>query len=419
MATGQYSAADIDQAPPQAGKYSVADLDPKENKSLFEKFMDVSAGAQSAAENFTTGAYDTLRKAVKHIGVDLPEVSPELAKGSEVPADASGAFKFGRNIENVGALMGSGGPAGAAAVAGAESHGDPVAMLGAGLTAGVGKVIGKTVPAVARFIQRAPTSQLTGAGNELLGSTLGYRGAKALKLFNRISKWAKSAQPEAEAVAPAEKSLITPGEAAPAARPDWRDELVQELNKGPQELPGPTPEPSTAPPETYIPEALKKHPQALEVAKKLQASLGGDALPAEPPTPRSKVVTMEPGSVAEAVNRDKRAVAIANFLHQKGNGITLEDASRMEPEQWRMADQGAAEQFGMKARGVIPSPATRKQALEQLGRLERSKQLSQKLADELAKNPPPVIAETLPSREQFEASHRQAIDTLLNGQPPK
>lgn len=31
----------------------------------------------------------------------------------------------------------------------------------------------------------------------------------------------------------------------------------------------------------------------------------------------------------------------------------------------------------------------------------------------------PLTAETLPSREQFEASHRQAIDTLLNGQPPK
>lgn len=419
MATGQYSAADIDQAPPQAGKYSAADLDPKENKSLFEKFMDVSAGTQGAAENMTTGAYDMLRKAVKHIGVDLPEVSPELAKGSEEPANASGYYKFGRNLANVGALMGTGGGVlGTAAMAGAESHGDPVAMLGAGATAGVGKLVGKAVPAVARFIKNAPSSEVAEAGKDLLG-VASPRVAKVLKLHDRIRKWAGAAEPEAAAAAPVQKSLITPGEAAPEARPSWRDELVQELNQGPAELPGPTPEPSTAPPETYIPEALKKHPQALEVAKKLQASLGGDALPAEPPIPRSKVVTMEPGSVAEAVNRDKRAVAIANFLHQKGNGITLEDASRMEPEQWRMADQGAAEQFGMKARGVIPSPATRKQALEQLGRLERSKQLSQKLADELAKNPPPVIAETLPSREQFEASHRQAIDTLLNGQPPK
>jgi hypothetical protein len=253
---------------------------------------------------------------------------------------------------------------------------------GAGKTAGLAtamlapKIVPKIVEGVdtaVRATGRAVSKgvdALSGVDPELIG-VVSPRAAHGLRVMQKLKKVLGSEGATAETAAPAAESApippkIIPGEAeAGAARPEWRQSMVDELNKPTENA---TVQELAAPPiKKVVPRGTPKVVPINENAGNLGnlGNLGNDA-PAHP---------------FEAVNRDKLALDLAKWLHREGKGIPLEDAQRMTPANWKMARD--AVRPGMTP--ATPSPTTVKAALTHLERLESQRSIAEQMAEEVAR----------------------------------
>ncbi len=164
------------------------------------------------------------------------------------------------------------------------------------------------------------------------------RIAHGLRILGRIQHAVGSAVKEAPAeVKPAAEAsrIVLPESEESVQRPEWRQEIVSELNK----KPGAVAEPANT---VTSPETAEAAPQV---------------------------------STRESANRTKLAQDLAEFLHSNGEGISHSDALRMGPDQWKLA-RSAVRQSGKAA---VPSPATVQIALEHLKTLEESGKASAKV----------------------------------------
>jgi hypothetical protein len=245
--------------------------------------------------------------------------------------------------EALGHMIGVGAQGGPQALG--EGAAPPAAMEPRPAGAGIGRTLARGALKVAA---EPEVGVVTGAG---IGSALGHpvigamlgraMSAHANKLLGRLQEQLGTEVPDAPTaetmaipemyrpnLAQPKPSAITPGEAPPAARPDWRQEIVTELNKKPG-----------------------------NVAQPKNTVTSPETAPAGPEI-----------SGREAANRSKLAQDMAQFLHSNGQGISYEDALRMGPDQWKLA-RTAVRQTG---KATTPSPATIQLALEHLQDIQKT-----------------------------------------------
>ncbi|HXA67390.1 MAG TPA: hypothetical protein VNV82_19690 [Bryobacteraceae bacterium] len=269
----------------------------EEPHSWSDKLDDLSQGAGDAAVHMTLGAYEMFRKAAKAIGFDkLPEPSDALKQAGQTPDNASAWRRWGRRIEEIGPYVAFGGsPVGSALVAGSQTEGDPGAMLAAGATSAALKA----GPAVAKAVWNAPP--VSEAAKNLIG-VVSPRAKNAISMLDAIRAGLRGA-PSAAEVAPASR-IIAPDDIAGAARPDWRQAIVDEANPS-ATASAPPPPGQTATPTTSTP---------------------GASLQRETAAPTSQTQS----EAIAAPKRDVKAQALAYYLHQ-GEGLTVENAMKLAP----------------------------------------------------------------------------------------
>jgi hypothetical protein len=88
----------------------------------------------------------------------------------------------------------------------------------------------------------------------------------------------------------------------------------------------------------------------------------------------------------EVAARAEKARGLAQFLYQNGEGISSKDVLNMTPEHWDMAAKGAATQFPEQwPNGMVkPSPQTRRLAIVELKKMEKSAPIAKQLSEKMA-----------------------------------
>jgi hypothetical protein len=161
------------------------------------------------------------------------------------------------------------------------------------------------------------------------------RAAHALRILGRIQQAVGSPLAEAPAEAatagtiePGPRVVLAESEGVSVPRSAERQAIIDEANK-----------PAHAAPEKVAESNTITNPQTAESGPQISAR--------------------------EAGNRTALAQDMADFLHSKGNGITVSDARRMGPDQWKMAYSAVRQ--GKKVRA--PSPDTIQLTMEHLSDL--------------------------------------------------
>ena len=165
-----------------------------------------------------------------------------------------------------------------------------------------------------------------------------------------------AAAPEAATAPP--PSIITPGEAPPPVRPDWRQNMVSALNYE-REAQAATPSAAATQP-VASPSVTAAPAEDLRAKFLAQAKSQAPVEPAEAP----------PGHPMEAVNRDKLAKDMAQYLYSGGGGISHADALRMGPDEWTLARTAVRQGY----KTATPSPSTVRASLEYLKDIEAKAQ---------------------------------------------
>jgi hypothetical protein len=272
--------------------------------------------------------------AISHQTGDLARKAQESYRQGDYAGAAAHAFNAALNV-----VPGLGAALDEAATKGANGDwGGMVADAGAlaaniatpkllgkasGVAGEAASLAGKGAKAAVRALPEVTPGMADAAG------LLEPRIAHGLRILGRIQHAVGSTLKEApaEAAPAAEASrIVQPGEAAAQVRPDWRQEIVSDLNK----KPGNVAEPANT---VTSPETAAAAPEV---------------------TPR------------ESANRTRLAQDLADFLHSEGQGISHSDALRMGPDQWKLA-RSAVRQSG---KASVPSPATVQLALEHLKDIE-------------------------------------------------
>jgi hypothetical protein len=309
--------------------------DPKEDpRSTFAKNLrDIAANvangsldqAHAAVEAFKSGDYTS---ALGHALYSAPVVGPIANKAAE-------DFKSG----NV-----AGGLGGVTAIAAPEIVGKvaPLAIDGARAAA---PIVADAAKTAAAKIVNSVHPEVAGAAGALAGAGAGYEafgghGATAGALIGRtaaksfLEKLKSSLAPSPEAApAAAPAPRIIAGETPPPERAAWRQGLVNELNQdaGRAGSLDPVPQRLTL---SDLANPAKPAAAARSIANmsdELNASLK-ETMPE---------ITVKPTKDFVGPARAAKAKQLAEFLHSGGNGIPYDAAVRMNPEQWKMAAEGA------------------------------------------------------------------------------
>jgi hypothetical protein len=235
---------------------------------------------------------------------------------------------------------------GAAGVAGVQTSGDPTAMTEAGLTAGglsVGAGVGKAALRVGKaLVDSGAAGDALGLVSPRLKHGIDFMGKLKGALFPAGTAPAATAATDAGATAATATSAapsVIPAEGySGGVRPDWRQGIVNELN-----------------PDT----PASSNPQSSPASSAAAPTTGGNQF--------------------EAQARAEKTKKLAAWLYGNGNGISSADVPRMGPDQWKLASQGA--------KTNMPSPATTKDVLVELQKLEHIGEVSKQLAAHMAEPP--------------------------------
>lgn len=302
------------------------------------------------------------KKELDNLNLSMPQGMGSPMEGT-VAAPAAAALQAGKE-----------GDPGAAAAHLAMGYGVPLAA-DAGITYGpeaaaaAARVAAKTPPTVARVVGgalggAAGHAVMPGAGT-VVGGALGQEAGAAV--LDRVRQFASDRTPveitQWKGVRPPVRRpspIVNPNEPGAALRPEWRQEIVNELN--PDAPPGPatpaqaaqeaaaTPQ-ATAPPAGplrppgYIPPHLANNPKALDIAQRLKAEMDAN--------------TASPAVIPKTTPSLEGAPEAGQFLKAQGHDMTK--IAQMGPTDWRKVFNAITGK-DVKA---YPSLAWRKAAIEE------------------------------------------------------
>lgn len=216
----------------------------------------------------------------------------------------------------------------AGGVAGAETGGNSKAMVTAGASAGLLSGAAEAIPAAARAVANVEVPEWA---EDLVGLA-SPRAKYALNILGRIRKAIGS-----ERVGP------TPAPEAVAAAEQAPEKLVVPSGEG---------------------------------AARAEAQPAAASVPQPAAETNVSPIAEAPGHPLEAVNRDKLAKDMAEFLYSNGQGAPHSDALRMGPDQWKMVRTAVRQGY----KEAYPSSGTTRAVLEELKRLEHVHNVAQELA---------------------------------------
>lgn len=322
-----------------------------EIKDYFQNGIPVAQGAKTMARGLQLAHKEqagTLtadeKKELESLNLSMPQGYGSPMEGT-VAAPAAAALQAGKE-----------GDPGAAAAHLALGYGAPLAA----------SVAGPAVASAARTVKAVAPA----VGGDLAEMGVRMVFPRAAQVFDKVSKAVQENQPVEVTkwrgvkpqARPAPSPIVNPNEPSAVLRPEWRQELVNELN--PDAPPGPatpaqaaqeaatTPQ-ATAPPAGplqppgYIPPHLANNPKALDIAQRLKAEM--DANTASPAVIQKTAPVLEGASEA------------GQFLKAQGHDMTK--IAQMGPTDWRKVFNAVT---GKDAK-AYPSLAWRKAAIEASG----------------------------------------------------